>query len=273
MMTKRFFWVALGGTVALLASVAQAGYLDYQLVAVGGEGAVISNNATGPGKTVQIPPGSGTITLIMYAAVQSTNGVATDDGYNGGAMCFLSSSSTGIPKIHGSLTGTLVATGAAGVGFTAYPSYSGGASDINHDGDMDWGDTSSGSTNIMAANAGGQPTVGDLQLGTTLTPVNGVNRAMIPVATITYSYNGAADGQVAILHGYGYSNTSPQTFVRTDGVNKNPKNNATDINPRGTVLNPTFDVTVTVVPEPATLALLGAGGLVLLPLLWRRRRA
>jgi hypothetical protein len=259
---------------------ASATMLEYQLLAVSGSDpdTQITDKASYGGlggKTVTVPPGSGTINMILYAAIMSTNGIATDDGYNGGYLCFLSASNGANPKIHGALSGVLVNTGGVhadgspGVGFANSPSSNGSPFDLNGDGDMDWGDTASGSTKRMFANAGSGPFYGDMVWGEDpLVNINGVDRTMIPAATVDFDYV-SVGADAAIIHGYGFSNVSPATCFRTDGVLKNLKNNSTDISPRGTTLNPTFDITVTSVPEPAALALLAAGAAILLP--WRRR--
>jgi hypothetical protein len=343
-MSQRFNWVLAGLAVVLTASTTQAALLEYRLEAVSASspGSVISPD----GRTVTVPTGSsGYVQMNLYVSLKGNDLDPANDGFNGGTILMGSVPVAGTQKMRGNFGlvppanqgavkapvngppymqawGTDALSNskfdqvcyAQTTGFLGEGNYPGVPTDLNGDGDMDWGGTITANCfnpsvgkNPANNDAGGNPQLGgyisgDWVLGNGLLGADG--RTNLFLGTVYFNYGGyhytatksgktfVYDDTTSTPPGAGFAtkvaawswNTdakstyflldSPYDNSRPAGVYYNPSESYSSLVAPFSPNDPGFGVTIQTeaVPEPATFALLGIGGLVLAPLAWRRRR-
>ena len=186
-------------------------------------------------------------------------------------------------------------------GFLGKGAHAGMPNDLNGDGDPDWGDTAM-TTNVLQPAAGVHPSQGQWVFASEAGNFTSGGRAYIKIADIYFiadSGSNSPDGSGTAIHAwsFGIPGETHTTYYTRDwsgvfypptgtglisninygtGTLSNPDpTDSSQIADTSSVLDPSMDVTITVgqepaIPEPGTLALLGVGGLVLLPVVWRR---
>jgi hypothetical protein len=283
-----------GGVVMTAPIAAHAELLRYDLVvtSVSAGGTIID------GKHVTFSPqaaglGASTVTMAVYASIEATDSDPTNYGFNMGCLDLMSAQQ-GSTKLRGNLTATLVATGGPyGRGLAGGDSRGGASTDLNGDGDLDWGSTSL-DTKVFVPSVGMAPISGDYIWGTNL--VNG--RVPIQVGTLTYTVpdsKGRPTGSGATIHAWSFPTTLNTTFLTQTnattlvGYDFNPETgeadipiynwnvtelpgNSPDIADNSSLPDSALDVYVTVTPEPGTVALLAAAAIGLGGWTWRRRK-
>lgn len=306
-MTKRFLWLLAGlAVIGFMVTSVQAETFRYDIEATSAGGTQSASVVISPDrKTVSVAAGWGSSTgqyilMSIYASIQNDDGDPTNDGFNGGALNILNSSSGVTGKVVGNLaaissnilvsTGTSV-NGSVNVGFKGANSYNGAGQDFQGDGDNDWGETgTSVTTKVLQPSVGTSPVDGEMIMGST--SVDGRTKILIgQIRFNSKSVSGvpvaAALGQVTTIHAQSFPSSNITTYYNKDALLEpilDPDSgdvigyrcpNFTSVSGDSPAIGAGQDVVIQAppIPEPATLALLGMGGLALLPVWWRRRRA
>jgi hypothetical protein len=274
-------WIrlALGiAMVGLLAATSEAAGIVYNVQAVeGGTGYTLANG----GKSVLATGPSGVVKLQIWGLIANANGNNDDDGFRQTHLSLVSTGGT--PNMRGNIS---TRPDPDGIG-TANPQTSpdniapfnntlgaqpGNAVDLDADGDMDLGDlrtTGATTANFFIASTGATgldyPAIpagvkGAINLG-------GANYTGFLVGTFDFAFDNQTVGNTSI-NAVPRMASGPSGLLhafKQDGVSRSLAGNNADV----TVGAP---VVVTAIPEPSTIALVGAGllGLVFVA---RRRKA
>jgi len=238
-----------------LASNANAALITFDMVATGGSGVVVSNG----GKTVTVNSGAvnPTVTVELDALFPNTDNNQGNDGLTQAVGSVVSNFGGG-----GSLTGTFVAQlvpAFQGLGASPGAPVAGtptGSTNVGSD--TAYGTASTDGTQFQADSSNS----GSPQLGPT--GVSGVFRETFGTATFSISSSGAGSTVLQFI-----PHTTSASGVASHIQQFTSDGTATFVNGNNANVALNGGVTVSAVPEPGSLALLGLGGLGLL----RRRRA
>jgi len=245
---------AVLASIGGFASSANASVL-FDLVATGGNGATVSNG----GKTVTIDPNAAnpTVTFQINAVFPNANSNQGDDGLTQ-AVGSLVGNFGGGGSVHGVLTGQNLAP-FQGLGTSTGSAVVSG-SDTNVGSDTAFGTAATDGTQFQADSTSGSPVLG---------PASTAGAFVELFGTATYTINKVTSAQGSSLVQY-IAHTTAATGAASHIQQFESDGTQSFVNGSSALVGIGTPVTVSLTPEPGTLAVLGLGGM---GLLLRRRRS